>query len=80
MSISVAPSSTARAASTAFTADRCAPEGNPMTVHTAMVAGRMPAASGSRLGETQTAATPSSAASWHSRATWSAVAVGAKRV
>ena len=44
MSISVAPSSTARTASTAFTADRCAPEGNPMTVHTAMVAWDYPAA------------------------------------
>lgn len=80
MSISPAPAATAAADSAAFTRAVCAPDGKPATAHTAIPGASAPAGSGSRDGETHTAATPRPFASSHSVATSAAVAAGASSV
>ena len=77
MSISVAPRRTASAASAALTSLSCAPEGKPTTVHASTPS---PTSTGSRVGDTHTEYTPSSAASAASAATSASAASGLSRV
>ena len=80
MSISLAPSATTDAASSAFTLERVAPCGNPTTEQTAMRSPTTPRAKPTMAGWTHTEAHPIWTAATASASTWARVASGRNRV
>lgn len=80
MSISTAPAAAANDASCALTTEKCFPDGNPTTEVTACGLCRAWTAAATSVGDTQTANTPSSAASAANAVTSCSVASGLSRV